>query len=175
MADGLSLAEFLALAPPTNGPMTASPVHVDDKILDGETEAHRTIVSLLDRSKTDSRPTYREASKTMEQLAELNNKPDGTIDLEMELKRNEDWMRRGNKLFGKENLPFYTLRSHLEYVLRRNENCFDISADTLEVYKSSSRKPNHSNSYGAGSRDVFCICRCREFGLMTKCEACHEW
>lgn len=154
-----------------------------DQILNKQREAHRQIINLFERSKNPDyrqRPKYTEVRETMEQLSELNSKPSGTLDLEKELKRHEDWMREGKKLFGKANAPLHILKTHMEHVLERNQDCFDIQTDNPRVPAEPSSRhasPDHT-SHGWEDpkfREVFCICRKIEAGMMIECELCHEW
>ncbi|CZR56372.1 related to regulator protein rum1 [Phialocephala subalpina] len=165
-------------------PVSADTLAAVDAILDRQRDAHRKIVSLVDRSRNEDytkRPSYQEVRETMEQLAELNSKPNGTLDLEKEQKRHEDWMRKGKKLFGKANAPLHILKSHMEYVLERNVDCFDISSDKPRMpAEPASREPSPSNEKlhsweDPRFREVFCICRRIEAGMMIECELCHEW
>ncbi|KAF4627760.1 hypothetical protein G7Y89_g10393 [Cudoniella acicularis] len=155
-----------------------------DQILNKQREAHRQILSLYERSRSEDftkRPKYSEVRETMEHLAELNSKPNGTLDLEKEQKRHEDWMRKGKKLFGKANAPLHILKSHMEYVLERNIDCFDINADKPRLpAEPASREPSPSDAKlhsweDPRFREVFCICRRIEAGMMIECELCHEW
>lgn len=117
----------------------------------------------------------------MESLTELNSKPNGTIDLEKEQKRHEDWMRKGKKLFGKANAPLHILKMHLQYVEKKNSYCFDLEDRCRPPVEPASREasPDAEAHNWTGSRskkkDVFCICRQQEAGLMIECELCHEW
>lgn len=165
-------------------PVSAETLSAVDQILDKQREAHRQIVSLYERSKDPDitkRPKYSEVRETMESLSELNSKPSGTLDLEKEQKRHEDWMRKGKKLFGKANAPLHILKSHMEYVLERNLDCFDIASDKpRSPAEPQSREPSpvdgkmHSWE-DPRFREVFCICRKVEAGMMIECELCHEW
>ncbi|EHK97813.1 putative Lid2 complex component lid2 [Glarea lozoyensis 74030] len=155
-----------------------------EQILNKQREAHRQIVSLYERSREEDplkRPKYAEVRETMENLTELNSKPNGTLDLEKEQKRHEDWMRKGKKLFGKANAPLHILKSHMEYVLERNVDCFDINADKPRLpAEPASREPSPSEAKlhsweDPRFREVFCICRRIEAGMMIECELCHEW
>ncbi|CAG8973472.1 hypothetical protein HYALB_00011067 [Hymenoscyphus albidus] len=155
-----------------------------DQILNKQREALRQVQSLYERSRNEDitqRPKYAEVRETMEHLTELNSKPTGTIDLEKEQKRHEDWMRKGKKLFGKANAPLHILKSHMEYVLERNVDCFDINADKPRLpAEPASREPSPSDAKlhsweDPRFREVFCICRRIEAGMMIECELCHEW
>ncbi|KAG9236526.1 PLU-1-like protein-domain-containing protein [Amylocarpus encephaloides] len=155
-----------------------------DQILSKQREALKQIGSLCQRSKDEdftNRPKYVEVRLTMEQLTELNSKPNGTLELEKEQKRHEDWMRKGKKLFGKANAPLHILRSHMEYVLERNLDCFDINSDKPRLpAEPASREPSPSEAKvhsweDPRFREVFCICRRIEAGMMIECELCHEW
>jgi hypothetical protein len=165
-------------------PVSAETLTTVDQILNKHREAHRQIISLYERSKDPDftkRPTYSIVRETMERLAELNSKPSGTLDLEKEQKRHEDWMRKGKKLFGKANYPLHILKSHMEYVLKRNLDCFDINTDKPRTpAEPQSREPSPADGklYSWGDprfREVFCICRRAEAGMMIECELCHEW
>ncbi|TAQ84273.1 hypothetical protein B7494_g7406 [Chlorociboria aeruginascens] len=165
-------------------PVSAETLAAVDQILNKQREAHRQVISLCERSKHEDftqRPKYTEVRDTMEYLTELNSKPSGTLDLEKEQKRHEDWMRKGKKLFGKANAPLHILKSHMEYVLERNVDCFDINSDKPRLpAEPASREPSPSESKlhswdDPRFREVFCICRRIEAGMMIECELCHEW
>jgi [histone H3]-trimethyl-L-lysine4 demethylase len=165
-------------------PVSTETLAAVDQILNKHREAHRQIISLYERSKDPDftkRPTYTEVRETMEGLAELNSKPNGTLDLEKEQKRHEDWMRKGKKLFGKANAPLHILKSHMEYVLERNLDCFDINTDKPRTpAEPQSREPSPADGKlhsweDPRFREVFCICRRAEAGMMIECELCHEW
>ncbi|KAM7216436.1 Lid2 complex component lid2 [Rhypophila decipiens] len=168
-------------------PVSAETLASVDQILHKQREAHRQIVDLNERSKSadyHKRPKYSEVAEIMKKVEELQAKPQGTLDLEKEQKRHEDWMRKGKKLFGKTNAPLHILKSHMEYVLDRNVDCFNIEQDRPRgPAEPSSREQSpdgasrlHSNSWEDPSRgDVFCICRRPEQGMMIECEMCHEW
>jgi histone demethylase JARID1 len=89
-------------------------------------------------------------------------------------------MRKGKRLFGKSNAPLHILKSHLEYVLERNSDCFDIDHDTPRHpgepnSRETSVEPGSSKLDDGKTRQVFCICRRVEAGMMIECELCHEW
>jgi histone demethylase JARID1 len=167
-------------------PVSADTLSAVDQILTKQREAHRQIISLYERSRDPDitkRPTYTEVRETMEGLWEINSKPTGTLDLEKQQKRHEDWMRKGKKLFGKANAPLHILKTHMEYVLERNLDCFDITSDRPRTPgEPASREPTpleerekvHSWE-DPRFREVFCICRRAESGMMIECELCHEW
>ncbi|KAH0606127.1 uncharacterized protein H6S33_003788 [Morchella sextelata] len=157
-----------------------------DQILNKQREAHRQIISLYDQSKEpdlSKRPHYKDVREVLDSLLELHSKPVGTIDLEKEQKRHEDWMRRGKKLFGKANAPLHILGQHMSYVEGRNEHCFALDDRPRTPVEPSSREPSpepksggpFENSRGGRPREVFCICRQPEAGMMIECEVCHEW
>lgn len=153
-----------------------------DRILHKQREAHRQIMDITERCRnTDfrKRPKYTEVVDIIRNVDELNSKPNGTLDLENERKRHEDWMRRGKKLFGKSNAPLHILKSHLEYVLERNMDCFDVENDTprqpAEPVSREVTPEQTGNRFDDRTRQVFCICRKVEAGMMIECELCHEW
>ncbi|KAH7134986.1 PLU-1-like protein-domain-containing protein, partial [Dendryphion nanum] len=153
-----------------------------EAILKKQRDVQDLIMSLYERSKNQDfrqRPKYKEVRDAMESLNALNSKPPGTIDLEKEQKRHEDWMRRGKKLFGKANAPLHILHSHMKQVDDRNRSCFDISDQPRMPVEPASRQASPiegEDDNGSGSsRDVFCICRKPEAGMMIECELCHEW
>lgn len=168
-----------ALTLPVN-PETLAAV---DAILKKQREIQDKIASLIERSKNPDlrqRPTYKEMKDVLESLEELQSKPNGTIDLEKEQKRHEDWMRRGKKLFGKANAPLHILNQHMNVVRARNEACFEVTDKPRIPVEPSSRHvtPEECVAVADGSnssRDVFCICRRSEAGMMIECELCHEW
>lgn len=168
-------------------PVTRETLAAVDQILHKQREAHKQILDITQRSKDrdyTKRPKYVEVAEIMKKLEDLNSKPTGTLDLEKEQKRHEDWMRKGKKLFGKTNAPLHILKSHMDYVLDRNMDCFDITNDKPRLpAEPSSRAPseerdakaNRSWNDSSEGRDVFCICRRSEAGMMIECELCHEW
>jgi len=175
-------AEFLPVSPETLAAV--------DQILHKQREAHRQVMDLNERSRNPDfrqRPKYAEVAEVMKKIEELQAKPGGTLDLEKEQKRHEDWMRKGKKLFGKTNAPLHILKSHMDYVFDRNSDCFDIENDKPRVpAEPASLEPSPEvNASGENSkqqsweeknfREVFCICRRTEAGMMIECELCHEW
>ena len=163
-------------------PVPPSTLDAVEAILKKQRDAQELILSLYERSKNPEfreRPKYKEVRDAMEMLNALNSKPSGTIDLEKEQKRHEDWMRRGKKLFGKANAPLHILHAHMKQVDERNRSCFDLSDQPRMPVEPASRAntpEDDENVDGSGSsRDVFCICRRPEAGMMVECELCHEW
>jgi histone demethylase JARID1 len=173
----------------TKIPVTPATLAQVDAILTKQREAQKHIQSVYDRSQDPefrNRPMYKEVRELMESLEQLNSRPVGAIDLEREQKRHEDWMRKGKKLFGKANAPLHILKSHMEYVEKKNAFCFDLEDRCRPPVEPSSRDntpdgllESHTTSvWGGGKsrkRDVFCICRQSEAGMMIECEICHEW
>ncbi|KAK3627847.1 hypothetical protein LTR56_018963 [Elasticomyces elasticus] len=168
----------------TTLPVSAETIAAVDAILRKQREVQEKIGSLVEQSKTNefrNRPMYREMRIIMDALEELQSKPNGTIELEKLQKQHEDWMREGKKLFGKANAPLHILHQHMMIVNNRNEACFDLTDKPRGPVEPSSRE--HSPEDGAqpitdgsnSSRDVFCICRRPEAGMMIECEYCHEW
>ncbi|KAI9850963.1 MAG: hypothetical protein M1838_004748 [Thelocarpon superellum] len=166
-------------------PVSRETLAAVDQILNKQREAHRQIISLYERSTAPDlrqRPKYKEVRDVLDALAELHSKPTGTLDLEREQKRHEDWMRKGKKLFGKANAPLHILLQHMQYVEMRNAACLSTTDRNRGPAEPSSRAASPDDSDSAvpmdpskQSRDVFCICRQPESGMMIECELCHEW
>ncbi|KAK7516954.1 PHD transcription factor-like protein [Phyllosticta citriasiana] len=164
-------------------PVSADTLAQVEAILKKQRDAQEQIKALYHRSKDPDfrkRPMYKEVRDAMEALNELNSKPMGTLDVEREQKRHEDWMRKGKKLFGKANAPLHILQQHMDSVCARNEACFDLNDQPRMPVEPASRHVSPASDdggdNGAGStRDVFCICRNPESGMMIECEVCHEW
>lgn len=168
-------------------PVSAETLAKVDAILTKQREAQRQIANFYEASRNEdlrNRPNYKDVRELMESLAQLNSKPNGTIDLEREQKRHEDWMRKGKKLFGKANAPLHILKMHMQYVEKRNSYCFDLEDRCRPPVEPASREASpdgaldpQSSYLGSRSKkkDVFCICRQQEAGLMIECEICHEW
>ena len=169
-------------------PVSPETLAAVDAILTKQREAQKRIQTLYEKSKDPelhNRPKYKEVRELTESLEQLNSRPIGAIDLEREQKRHEDWMRKGKKLFGKANAPLHILKSHMEYVEGRNSYCFDLEDSYRPPVEPSSRDNTPDglletpgpNVWGPKSRkrDVFCICRRAEAGMMIECEVCHEW
>ncbi|KAL9598684.1 MAG: hypothetical protein Q9219_004353 [cf. Caloplaca sp. 3 TL-2023] len=160
-------------------PVSRETLAAVDAILAKQREAHRQIQDMYDRSKNAdfrSRPKYKAVHEVLDGLSELNSKPTGTIDLEKEIKRHEDWMRKGKKLFGKANAPLHILQVHMNYVAEHNRYCFDLQDKPRMPVEPASREHTPDDSQEVDPvREVFCMCRQPEAGLMIECEVCHEW
>ncbi|KAJ5182958.1 hypothetical protein N7492_000574 [Penicillium capsulatum] len=170
-------------------PVSQDTLAAVDAILTKQREAQKRIQGLYEKTKDPdlrNRPKYKDVRELTESLEQLNSRPIGAIDLEREQKRHEDWMRKGKKLFGKANAPLHILKSHMEYVDKRNSYCFDLEDSYRPPVEPSSRdntpeamldNPSSTSMWGPKSRkrDVFCICRHSEAGMMIECEVCHEW
>ena len=153
-----------------------------DAILTKQREAQKQIVSLYNRCKDadfQKRPSYKEVRDTLDGLSELNSKPTGTIDLENAVKRHENWMRKGKKLFGKANAPLHILQVHMNYVAEHNNFCFDLLDKPRMPVEPATRENSpveEQDDEGVKSeKNVFCMCRQPEAGMMLECELCHEW
>ncbi|MBE7182216.1 MAG: hypothetical protein INR71_13610, partial [Terriglobus roseus] len=154
-----------------------------DAHLKKQRDAQQQIVALVKGSmqpELRQRPTYKEVRETLEALTDMAGRPPGTLDLEKQQKRHEDWMRRGKKLFGKANAPLHILLQHMQYVEARNEACFDLRDTPRMPVEPSSRanspeEGHEHEQHSESNRDVFCICRKPEAGMMIECELCHEW
>lgn len=180
----IHLPQLEALASQADAlPITSKTRAAVEGILAKQREAQRTIISLYDKSKDPDfrkRPNYKEVRDVLESLSELNSKPTGTIDLENMTKRHENWMRKGKKLFGKANAPLHILQVHMNYVAEHNNFCFDLEDKPRMPVEPATRE----NSPADGEQDVegvkseknvFCMCRQPEAGMMLECELCHEW
>jgi [histone H3]-trimethyl-L-lysine4 demethylase len=168
-------------------PVSSETLAAVEAILKKQREVQEKIVGLVEQSRNPDfrqRPQYKDMKTVMDALEELQSKPSGTIELEKLQKQHEDWMREGKKLFGKANAPLHILLQHMQIVDQRNEACFDLSDKPRMPAEPRSREatPEDGESGqvpdGTGSnssRDVFCICRKPEAGMMIECEICHEW
>lgn len=154
-----------------------------DLILAKNREAKRQIITLVERSHDHDfrkRPMYAHVRDVVKGLEDLNGKPHGAADLEKELRRHEDWMRRGKKLFGKANAPLHILEQHMKFVEEKNSFCFDLNDTFRPPVEPASREATpaegqEKGSFGDDEKPVFCICRQPEAGLMIECEICHDW
>jgi len=162
-------------------PVSRETLTAVDAILRKQRELQELIFSLVAKSQSPDfrqRPGYKEVKTVMESLADLNSKPAGTADLEKEQKRHEDWMRRGKKLFGKSNAPLHILLQHMELVESHNNACFNLLDRPRGPVEPQSREHTPEDGMAgqsSSSRDVFCLCRTPEAGLMIECINCHEW
>lgn len=157
-----------------------------DFILAKNREAKKQIVLLVEKCKDldfRKRPPYAQVRDVMKRIEELNGKPLGAADLEKEVKRHEDWMRKGKKLFGKANAPLHILEQHMRFVDERNNFCFDLNDTFRPPVEPASREASPVEgqtkhvelSNDAEEKPVFCLCRQPEAGLMIECEICHDW
>ena len=160
-------------------PVSRETLAAVDAILSKQREAHKQILSMYERCKDldfRKRPKYKEVRDVLDSLTELGSKPGGTIDLEKEIKRHEDWMRKGKKLFGKANAPLHILHAHMNYVASKNSHCFELADKPRMPVEPASREVSPDTTQDISEpRDVFCICRQPEGGTMIECELCLEW
>ncbi|KAL8729772.1 MAG: hypothetical protein Q9166_004495 [cf. Caloplaca sp. 2 TL-2023] len=160
-------------------PVSRQTLAAVDAILAKQREAHRQIQDMYDKCRNAefrSRPKYKAVRDVLDGLSELNSKPTGTTDLEKEIKRHEDWMREGKKLFRKANAPLHILMQHMEYVAEHNRHCFDLQDKPRMPVEPASREHTPVDSQEIEPvREVFCMCRQPEAGLMIECTRCHEW
>lgn len=154
-----------------------------DAIIKQQRVAREKIILLYEQSQHidfRERPMYKDVKKLLDGLEHLANKPAGTNELEKELRKHEDWMRRGKKLFGKTNAPLHILHQHMIIVKERNDGCFELRDKPRMPVEPSSRQvtPDPEAEESGGDKpfpDVFCVCRKPEAGMMIECELCHEW
>jgi [histone H3]-trimethyl-L-lysine4 demethylase len=154
-----------------------------DAVLIKNRAAKEQIQKLYDRTKAEDlrdRPTYEEVRNVMKSLEDWTSKPSGTVDLEREVKRHEDWMRKGKKLFGKANAPLHILKAHMETVETKNNYCFDLNDTFRAPVEPQSREASPvdglgRHGLGQDEKSVFCICRQPEGGMMIECEVCQDW
>ena len=157
------------------------PPQLQHAILTENREAHKQIVTLYERSQDPKRPLYTDIREIMKTLEDLNSEPQGTIDLEHELRRHEDWMRKGKILFGKANAPLHILEVHMKFVEEKNNFCFDLNDTFRPPVEPASRETSPNKDLekggilGEDEKPVFCICRQPENGMMIMCENCLEW
>ena len=147
-------------------------------------DAHRQIADFQERAKDpdySKRPKYRAVREALDSLAQGNAKgaTGHTSELQNEVKKHEDWMRRGKRLFGKANAPLHILKSHMMEVAERNQHCLSLEDKPRMPVEPASRanSPEEGENEGldTSSRDIFCICRKPELGMMIECDLCHEW
>lgn len=153
-----------------------------EAILAKQREAQKKIRELYNDSKDSDfrkRPMYKVVCNVLASLSELNSKPTGTLDLETMIKRHENWMRKGKKLFGKANAPLHILQAHMNYVAEHNSYCYDLSDKPRMPVEPASRDNSPVEGQDVdgvkSEKNVFCMCRQPEAGMMLECELCHEW
>ena len=154
-----------------------------DGILKKQREVQDRIKTMYEKTKAPDlrdRPLYKDVNPVFESIQELQSKPIGTMDLEREQRRHEDWMRKGKRLFGKTNAPLPILHQHLKIIDERNKGCLDLSDKPRLPVEPSSRQASpdldQDGDYQmSSSRDIFCLCRKPESGMMIECHVCHEW
>lgn len=137
------------------------------------------IVSMYESCKdTDlrKRPKYKDVRELIDSLSELHSKPAVAVDVEKELNRNEDWMRKGTDLF-RMTTGTFNLLNHLTDVMEQNNPCFDLADRPRFPDKPRSRSSTADLQAikDRQSREIFCFCRRGEAGQMIECEFCHEW
>ena len=163
-------------------PITAETRARVEAILAKQREAQKKIRDLCSDSKDPDfrkRPMYKVVCNVLASLSELNSKPVGTLELDGMIKRHENWMRKGKKLFGKANAPLHILQAHMNYVAEHNSFCFDLSDKPRMPVEPASRDNSPVEGQDVdgvkSEKNVFCMCRQPEAGMMLECELCHEW
>jgi histone demethylase JARID1 len=166
-------------------PVSRQTLQLVDQLLIKQRQLRSHVIALVEQSKEDDihlRPKYKEVRDLLDELGDSPNKPPGAGELEKELKRHEDWMRKGKKLFGKANAPLHILLSHMSYVEEHNRACLSVEDRVRGPAEPSSREPTPEDGESSNAldpsgrpRDIFCICRQPESGMMIMCELCHEW
>ena len=153
-----------------------------EAILAKQREAQKKIRELYNDSKDSDfrkRPMYKVVCNVLASLSELNSKPTGTLDLETMIKRHENWMRKGKKLFGKANAPLHILQAYMNHVAEHNSFCFDLSDKPRMPVEPASKENSPVDGQDVdgvkSEKNVFCMCRQPEAGMMLECELCHEW
>lgn len=151
-------------------------------ILSKQRDAQKQIINLYEKCKDvefRKRPKYKDVREFLDGLSELNSKPTGTVDLENAAKRHENWMRKGKKLFGKANAPLHILQVHMNYVAEHNNFCFDLSDKPRMPVEPATRENSPVDNQDVegvkSEKNVFCMCRQAEAGMMLECELCFEW
>ena len=167
-----------------NFPVNKETLTQMDAILAKNREAKRQIISLVEKSQEEDfrkRPKYTHVRDVMKALEDLNGKPHGAAELEKQVKKHEDWMRKGKKLFGKANAPLHILEQHMRFVEEQNNFCFDLDDTHRAPVEPASREVSPVDGQEAPTgisgeeKPVFCLCRRPEAGLMIECEICHDW
>jgi len=76
------------------------------------------------------RPQYSQVRNFIHETQRLGFEP--VAELVGATKKNENWTRKGEKLFGEANSPVHDLTSHLDNVLRRSTHSFNVQTDVLK-------------------------------------------
>ena len=159
-------------------PVTRALLADVDALLARQRRTHEQILDMHQRSQDADygrRPRYKQVREVLDALTPPTSKPPGAGELEKEIKRHEDWMRKGKRLFGKANAPLHILKSHMVEVKDRNLNCLGLDDKPRMPVEPSSRANSPEEQESFWSRDLFCICRKPELGMMIECDLCHEW
>ncbi|KAK9238734.1 PLU-1-like protein-domain-containing protein [Lipomyces kononenkoae] len=154
-----------------------------EKVLLKHKEANDAIALFFEQISNETvedRPQYKDVRRVLDSLKDLPIKPSRAGELEKQTKVVDEWLRRGKKLFGKSNAPLHILRSHLDNVEKRNRSCFSLDDEPRMPAEPASHEPtpepdDESRPKADMHREVFCICRLPESGIMIECELCHEW
>ncbi|ODQ54061.1 PLU-1-domain-containing protein [Saitoella complicata NRRL Y-17804] len=185
--DNIPMAQLMALSEQAGQlPVDQEIFQKVEGIIARTRDTHRIILDLLERSRNpdpNQRPNSAEVDVVKKDLEDLNVKtPEATL-LEKEAHRVDDWIRKGKRLFGKANAPLEILGTHLSFVEKVNDNCFSLDDKPRSPVEPSSREASPEaetiNETGPErakeGKDVFCLCRTPESGLMIECGVCHEW
>ncbi|KAK9446984.1 PLU-1-like protein-domain-containing protein [Limtongia smithiae] len=133
------------------------------------TEAVDSFFARAETAELTQRARYKEVRQVLDKLhnAESGVAIEGTkvLALERMARKVEEWLHQGRKIFHKVNAGLHVLTTHLEAVEQRDRMCF-----LLDDRPSPGATTDEENK-----KEIFCICRLPESGLMIECETCHEW
>ncbi|KAK7206142.1 PLU-1-like protein-domain-containing protein [Myxozyma melibiosi] len=116
-----------------------------------------------------ARPTYKDARKISEYLQDPASENPNSAEIRRYMQHVENWLSQGQALFFTAGTSGNsTLTSHLETAAKRTKNA--LSA----LDKPHTQQPT-AEGEKRSSKELFCICRQPESGLMIECENCHEW
>ena len=172
--------ELMAVEPIHHPQLEALANQADTLPITNETRAQvEAILAKQREAQKKIRELYKVVCSVLGSLSELNSKPAGTLDLETMIKRHENWMRKGKKLFGKANAPLHILQAYMNYVAEHNSYCYDLSDKPRMPVEPASRDNSPVEGQDVdgvkSEKNVFCMCRQTEAGMMLECELCHEW
>lgn len=145
-----------------------------ESIIDRIRDATQQMTNLIGKVTSNgiaTQPPLAEARKLAKIIDQLPVKLTDLVLFKKMVIRSEEWVKRGKRLFGKNNASVNQLEDHLTFVLARNERVFDPT-DVPKAEEGASPCAAETKDSDDGP---YCICRSDPTGEMVQCDKCKEW
>lgn len=150
-------------------PVTKETYDTVGKLLLKNKEVKESVEEFVKLAQAGSeRPSFKDVRRVSELLKDPIFKNNSQYpEFKRMVKIVDDWLHQGRKIFHKVNAPMHSLVAHLEAAVKRTKSALSMADKPHEE-----QPAVVENRF---SKELFCICRLAESGLMIECENCHEW